>query len=373
MQHWESGSGDTLTTLADLDDVSVGNRRPPGGESLVIRGRATAGVWIEAEFFALDSEARGAITVTVYPDRVLATIRVIRLFATSEPQVLPGDGPLIALVSGYQSWSACGVTPLPADATSFGAIGLTRAGHGIAAVWDPGEAGEGKVKLAADGSLDAVSEWQPARPVRSDGDSATLRIAYVPSGDGLAALHAAATPASSVDRERVAALTVPTGWCSWYELGPGVTEGDMLANVDFCAAHFDRRFLRYIQLDDGYQRPPAIGTRTRSSRTAIAASPIGSTRPVFRRGSGSRRLRWRSGRTWPGRIQRGFSKARSRLVCDVRFGASALETHPGTGEAYTVHHVALSEEAHHEDRESHQDGGCHLIRRVARVGRVEVC
>ena len=131
--------GDTLATLADLQDVSVGNRRPPGGESLVIRGRtpaaagnASGSVWIEAEFFALDSVARGAITITVYPDRVLATIRGIRFFATSEPQVLPGDGPLIALVSGYQSWSTCRVTPLPADGTSFGAIGLTRAGHGIA-------------------------------------------------------------------------------------------------------------------------------------------------------------------------------------------------------------------------------------------------
>jgi len=253
--------GDTLATLADLQDVSVGNRRPPGGESLVIRGRtpaaagnASGSVWIEAEFFALDSVARGAITITVYPDRVLATIRGIRFFATSEPQVLPGDGPLIALVSGYQSWSTCRVTPLPADATSFGAIGLTRAGHGIAAVSDPGEAGEGTFKLAADGSLDAVSEWRPARPVRPDGDGATLRLAYIPSGDGLDALSAAATPASAVDRERVAALTVPTGWCSWYELGAGVTEADLLANVEFCAAHFDRRFFRYIQLDDGYQR-----------------------------------------------------------------------------------------------------------------------
>jgi melibiase-like protein len=255
--------GDTLATLADLEDVSVGNRRPPGGESLVIRGRtgplAPAGtvsgsVWIEAQFFALDSEARGAITITVYPDRVLATIRGIRFFATSEPQVLPGDGPLIALVSGYQSWSTCRVTPLPVVATSFGAIGLTRAGHGIAAMWDPGEAGEGQVTLASDGSLDAVSEWRPGRPVRSDGDGATLRIAYLPAGDGLDALSAAATPASSVDRERVAALTVPTGWCSWYELGAAVTEADILTNVEFCAAHFDRRFFRYIQLDDGYQR-----------------------------------------------------------------------------------------------------------------------
>jgi melibiase-like protein/beta-galactosidase-like protein len=258
--------GETLVTLADLQDVSVGNRRPPGGESLVIRGRtpppapagtASGSVWIEAEFFALDSEARGAITITVYPDRVLATIRGIRCFATSEPDVLPGlpsDGPLVALVSGYQSWSACHIAPVPLDATSFGAIGLTRAGHGFAAVWDAGEAGEGMVKLAADGTLDAVSEWRPARPLRSDGDGATLRIAYLPSGDGLDALSAAVTPASSVDRERGAALTVPTGWCSWYELGAAVTEADMLANIDFCSAHFDRRFFRFIQLDDGYQR-----------------------------------------------------------------------------------------------------------------------
>src|SRR5213594_3515526 len=66
--------GDTLATLADLEDVSVGNRRPPGGESLVIRGR-TRGSWIEAEFVAWDATtaadagAHGAITVTVYPDR----------------------------------------------------------------------------------------------------------------------------------------------------------------------------------------------------------------------------------------------------------------------------------------------------------------
>ena len=254
--------GDTLATLADLKDVSVGNRRPPGGESLVVRGRtpapagtASGSVWIEAEFFAAsDAGAHGAITVTVYPDRVLATIRGIRVFATSEPDVLPGDGSLFALINGYQSWSSCRVTKLPAEATSYGAIGLTRGTHGVGAVWDPGGAGDAKVKLAADGSLEAVSEWSPARPVRPDGDAVTLRLSYLPAGDGLAALNAAAAPPSSVDRERVAALVVPTGWCSWYELGANVTEADMVANIDFCAAHFDRRFFRYIQLDDGYQR-----------------------------------------------------------------------------------------------------------------------
>ncbi|HEX9563112.1 MAG TPA: alpha-galactosidase, partial [Gemmatimonadaceae bacterium] len=257
--------GDTLATLADLEDVSVGNRRPPGGESLVIRGRtpsrspagtsgAGGGVWIEAEFLALDSDAHGAITVTVYPDRVLATIRGIQFFATSEPLVLPGtEAPLAALVNGYQSQSSCKLIHLPADATSHGAIGLSRGSHGFAAVCDAG-AGDAKVRLTADGSLEAVSEWSPARPLKPDGDGATLRVAYVPMGDGLAALTAAATPPSSVDRERVAALTVPTGWCSRSELGTGVTEADLIANIDFCAAQFDRRFFRYIQLDDGYQR-----------------------------------------------------------------------------------------------------------------------
>ena len=256
--------GDTLATLADLEEVSVGNRRPPGGESLVIRGRTPdrspagtsggGGVWIEAEFLASDSDAHGAITVTVYPDRVLATIRGIQFFATSEPQVLPGDGALMAVVSGYQSESTCSVMPVPADATSYGAIGLSRAGHGFAAVCDAGGAGDAKVKLTAAGSLEAISEWSPARPVRPDGDGATLRLAYVPAGDALGALSAAATPPSAVDRDRVAALAVPTGWCSWYELGAAVSEADVLANIDFCAAHFDRRFFRYIQLDDGYQR-----------------------------------------------------------------------------------------------------------------------
>ncbi len=257
--------GDTLVPLADLEDVSVGNRRPPGGESLVIRGRTPSpagspagtpgGVWIEAEFLASDAEAHGAITVTVYPDRVLATIRGVRFFATSEPEVLPGnEAPLVALANGYQSHSSCKLIHVPADATSHGAIGLSRGSHGFAAVCDAGGAGEGMVKLATDGSLEAVSEWSPARPLRPDGDGATLRIAYVPAGDGLAALTAAATPPSSIDRERVAALTVPTGWCSRYELGPAVTEADLLANIDFCATHFDRRFFRYIQLDDGYQR-----------------------------------------------------------------------------------------------------------------------
>ena len=43
----------------------------------------------------------------------------------------------------------------------------------------------------------------------------------------------------------------PTGWCSWYCLGPGVTEQDILENLDAAAErHPD---LCYVQIDDGYQ------------------------------------------------------------------------------------------------------------------------
>lgn len=250
-----TGGEDAPVTLADLEDISVANRRPPGGESLVIRGRAAAGVWIEVEFAAWEAGpgAQGSVSVNVYPDRVLATIRGVRFLTAPEAQVLPGPGPLLALVNGYESRSPCRVETVAApDVVSHAALGLTREGRGLALAFDPHEPGEAKVKLAG-GGLDAVSDWLPARPVRSDGDGSTLRLAYLPDGDGLAALGALATPASAVDRERVGALAAPAGWCS-DELRGGVTEAEVVANVEFCATHFDRRFLRYIQLDDGYQR-----------------------------------------------------------------------------------------------------------------------
>jgi hypothetical protein len=257
--------GDAPVALADLEDVSVANRRPPGGESLAIRGRAAAGVWIEAEFTAWEAgggeggpAAQGGISVNVYPDRVLASIRGVRFFAAPEAQVLAGSGPLVALVNGYQSSAASRIEAVAArsdgpDVASHGALGLTRGGRGLAFAFDAGEPGEAKVKLS-DAGLEAVSDWLPARPVRPEGDGSTMRLAYLPEGDGLAALAALMTPASAVDRERFAELAAPAGWCSRYELYGSVTEIDVLANLDFCVAHFDRRFFRVIQVDDGYQR-----------------------------------------------------------------------------------------------------------------------
>jgi len=252
--------GDQLVTLADLEDSTVGNRRPPGGESVVVRGRA-AGVFLEAEFLSASETGGGApqaaISVTIYPDRYLPTVKGIRFFQAPEAAVLAGEAPLVALVNGYHSWSPCRVVTVSAvtdeGLASHGALGLTRGGRGLALAFDPGEPGEATVQLARDG-LDAGSAWLPTRPLRPEGDASRMRICYQPEGDGLDALTALFIPSSPVDRERLASQTAPAGWCTWYELLGKVSETDVVANLEFCAANFDRRFFRYIQLDDGYQK-----------------------------------------------------------------------------------------------------------------------
>ena len=252
--------GDQWVTLANLEDSTVGSRRPPGGESVVVRGRA-AGVFLEAEFLsASETEggaSQGSVSVTIYPDRYLPTVQGIRFFQAPEAAVLAGGAPLVALVNGYHSWTACRVVPASpttdAPVMSHGALGLTRGTRALALAFDPGEPGEATVQLSRDG-LEAASGWLPNRPLRPEGDTSRMRICYHPSGDGLDALTALFVPSSPVDRERLGSETAPAGWCSWYELFGNVSEPDVVANLEFCAANFDRRFFRYIQLDDGYQK-----------------------------------------------------------------------------------------------------------------------
>jgi len=252
--------GDQWITLADLQDSTVGSRKPPGGEAVVVRGRA-AGVFLEAEFLSANEAeggaSRAAVSVTIYPDRYLPTVKGIRFFQAPEAAVLAGDAPLVALVNGYHSWSACRVVPAsatPEDGlVSHGALGLTRGSRALALAFDPGEPGEATVQLSREG-LEAGSAWLPTRPLRPEGDTSRMRLCFQPSGDGLDALTALFVPSSPVDRERLASETAPAGWCSWYELLGHVSEPDVIANLEYCAANFDRRFFRYIQLDDGYQK-----------------------------------------------------------------------------------------------------------------------
>ncbi len=46
---------------------------------------------------------------------------------------------------------------------------------------------------------------------------------------------------------------VTNGWCSWYYYFTNVTEADIIANLEFLAAHKEELPLQYVQIDDGYQ------------------------------------------------------------------------------------------------------------------------
>jgi hypothetical protein len=250
--------GDHPLTLAELEDSTIGNRRPPGGDAVVVRGRA-AGVWMEAEFLAAGGASlpQATVTITVFPDRFLPTVKGVRFFRLPPAETLPGEGPLAALVNGLHSSDPCRVVTVgAADATdlaSHGALGLSRAGRGLALAFDSGDPGAARVQVSPD-RLEALSDWLPLRPLRPEGDASRVRVCFDPAGSGLDALRTLFVPSSPVDQERLAHAVAPTGWCSRSELSDAVTEAAVIANADFCAAHFDRRFFRDIELDDGYQR-----------------------------------------------------------------------------------------------------------------------
>src|SRR2546425_4050134 len=88
------------------------------------------------------------------------------LFRSPEVAALPGDGPLVALVNGYQSRDACRLVAVGTreaqDLASHGALGLTRGGRGLGLAFDAGEAGEARVALSP-GGPQAVSGRPPTR------------------------------------------------------------------------------------------------------------------------------------------------------------------------------------------------------------------
>src|SRR3989442_4299196 len=84
-----------------------------------------------------------------------------------------------------------------------------------------------------------------------------MRLCFHPEGNGLEALRALFVPSSPVDQERLAQAVAPAGWCTRGEWSGTVAEADVIANLDFSAANFDRRSFRPIELAEGYQR--AVG------------------------------------------------------------------------------------------------------------------
>src|SRR6266550_277286 len=103
-----------------------------------------------------------------------------------------------------------------------------------------------------------IVAWVGDQPLTlAELEDSTVGNRRPPGGDGLEALRALFVPSSPVDQERLAQAVAPAGWCTRAEWSGTVAEADVITNLDFSAAHFDRRFFRHIELDDGYQQ--AIG------------------------------------------------------------------------------------------------------------------
>ena len=105
------------------------------------------------------------------------------------------------------------------------------------------------------------------------GGSLTLEELMVASGADRSALVADVAARLTRNHPPLRSRQPPTGWCSWYCFGPNVTAQQVLDNLDTIATALPG--LKYIQIDDGYQRAMGdwleTGTAFRGSvRTVLA-------------------------------------------------------------------------------------------------------
>ena len=105
---------DQFLTLGDLEYSTLGSRRPPGGDAVVMRGRA-GGVYLEAEFLAGPPAAvpLATVSLSIYPDRDLSSIEGVHFLEVSGAEVMTGTGTLTALLNGAHPGSAVQLLALP--------------------------------------------------------------------------------------------------------------------------------------------------------------------------------------------------------------------------------------------------------------------
>jgi alpha-galactosidase len=81
-----------------------------------------------------------------------------------------------------------------------------------------------------------------------------LLVTASAAADGTGLLAAWAQEVGARMQARPITTELPTGWCSWYRYYGGVTERDVVKNLEALGAMRARLPVRYVQLDDGYQK-----------------------------------------------------------------------------------------------------------------------
>ena len=87
--------------------------------------------------------------------------------------------------------------------------------------------------------------------VINPGETIALESVYAAEGEPHKLLESLAEKLTVAHPKFDLAGAVPTGWCSWYCFGPGVTAKDIENNMDIMRDQLSE--LTYVQIDDGYQ------------------------------------------------------------------------------------------------------------------------
>lgn len=235
-----------------------------------------------------EGEPELSVTITLYEDCPFAIIRAevqnlsptairIQSLHPVEGATLDAGAPADALSfykHGWQSWSPAIVLPTAAEdepmsppVTGPGTQPNVTPGRLtsdlVTAVADP-VSGYGTVAgfvSAADqfshvyfdrgpGTLSAVA-WGDGVELAPKAVLASERL-LVSAGDGVRGLERYGR-ALGEEMEALPFERVTSGWCSWYYYFQGVSEEEVLANLQYLAANKDTLPIEYVQIDDGYQ------------------------------------------------------------------------------------------------------------------------
>ena len=100
-------------------------------------------------------------------------------------------------------------------------------------------------------SLSAVS-WADGVEVAHKAVLSSERLLLQPSSRPVSALERYGA-ALAREMEAPSPQPVTSGWCSWYYYWQGVSEEEVMANLEFLASHKEELPVEYVQIDDGYQ------------------------------------------------------------------------------------------------------------------------
>ncbi len=171
-------------------------------------------------------------------------------------QMLSQTGGTLAQPVDLSQYTDAGHYKMPASAGS-------RAYYGLVTLTPPGE----DTRLYGFTSCERFSgrlEIGTAPPYRitaivdteglelAPNDSWTLEELAVITGPDRAAMLSDVAARLALHHPPLKSAAPPTGWCSWYCFGPRVTAQQVLDNLDVIAKNIPA--LKYIQIDDGYQR-----------------------------------------------------------------------------------------------------------------------